>query len=228
MGVRILHTSDLHLTRGRRRALLRFDEPFDLWVDTGDFLPNFGRQPSTHFTIEPSREVSYQARWAELANLGNRIADWLAGRPVLSVPGNHCFYTLADLMRRIGYLSVFEASPEGGEVFGVRVAGFREVPFEEGEWPGEVAEPVLEELSRRALASAPQLLVTHAPPAGLLDDARDHVGIPGLLDAIESAAAPPSLHLFGHVHATGGQSRRRGATHFVNGATRMQVLEFEP
>ena len=40
--MRVLHTSDLH---GKYKRLLAVEEPFDVWVDTGDFFHNVGRAP---------------------------------------------------------------------------------------------------------------------------------------------------------------------------------------
>lgn len=59
------------------------------------------------------------------------------------------------------------------------------------------------------------ILVTHVPPAGILDLERGiSWGSSTLKDFIEKQ--PPALHLFGHVHACGGQNVRIGQTIHAN------------
>lgn len=45
------------------------------------------------------------------------------------------------------------------------------------------------------------LLVTHGPPYGILDDCGQHVGCSDLLDVVtKELAQPPKIHIFGHIH----------------------------
>lgn len=45
------------------------------------------------------------------------------------------------------------------------------------------------------------LLVTHGPPYGILDDCGDHVGCSDLLEVVtRELAQPPRFHIFGHIH----------------------------
>ena len=59
------------------------------------------------------------------------------------------------------------------------------------------------------------VLITHTPPAGILDRSRHgrQLGCPHLADRVSELA--PAVHCFGHVHASGGVSRQDGTT-FVN------------
>ena len=62
------------------------------------------------------------------------------------------------------------------------------------------------------------VLITHTPPRGTLD--RRSSGAPIGCEQL-AAALPrvrPRVHLFGHVHASGGQERTVGPTTFVNAA----------
>ncbi len=56
---------------------------------------------------------------------------------------------------------------------------------------------------RDADATTPWVLVTHGPPYNILDLVAEkrHVGDAPLCEALQAAARPPSLHIFGHVHA---------------------------
>lgn len=87
-----------------------------------------------------------------------------------------------------------------------------------------------------AVPSGLDILITHVPPAGILDrSSRGHShGCPHL--AAEIARIAPRLHCFGHVHASAGQTRI-GDTLFVNASSAVSgeravrapfVLEIEP
>ncbi|RED15725.1 metallophosphatase domain-containing protein [Parasphingopyxis lamellibrachiae] len=87
-----------------------------------------------------------------------------------------------------------------------------------------------------AIPSGLDILITHVPPAGILDHSRrghSH-GCPHL--AAEIARIAPRLHCFGHVHASAGESHI-GDTLFVNASSAISgeravrapfVLEVEP
>ena len=64
------------------------------------------------------------------------------------------------------------------------------------------------------------VLVTHGPPAGVLDRTRrgDHAGCADLLARVR--AVRPRLHVFGHIHEAAG-TESDGATLFVNACTEM-------
>jgi Icc-related predicted phosphoesterase len=56
------------------------------------------------------------------------------------------------------------------------------------------------------------ILVTHCPPKGILDEGR--WGCPILRDLVRTAK--PQIHLFGHCHETGGRMVKVGETVFWN------------
>lgn len=64
------------------------------------------------------------------------------------------------------------------------------------------------------------VLITHEPPFTILDR---RIGSTEVAEA--ARARQPRLHLFGHVHATGGQTVEHGATLHVNAATRAVVID---
>lgn len=64
------------------------------------------------------------------------------------------------------------------------------------------------------------ILISHGPPAGILDyvpQDRVHVGCEDLLKRVQ---ALPKLkyHIFGHIHAQGGQQVQQGNVTFINAA----------
>lgn len=213
--MRVLHTSDLH---GKYKRLLAVKEPFDVWVDTGDFFANEGRKPKTDYRIRPDLEAQYQAKWWRWKSLGERVASWLDGRPAVLVSGNHDFLRLAPLLKR-SCSDVHEVVPSGVEVLGFRWAGFREVPFDVGEWEGEVDQNRLSSLAAETLAARPDIILTHARPAGVFERERmNHGGLPGLVGLSRAR-----WHFFGHEHVTGGQTHREDGVVYVNGACHLKV-----
>lgn len=213
--MRILHSSDLH---GRYKELLAIDEPFDLWLDTGDFFPNRGRVPATGYRILPEMESRHQVKWVGYKRVGHKLADWLDGRPALCMPGNHDFIPLVNVLRAAGAAAT-EITLEEIEVAGATWAGFRHIPALEHEWVGET--DAFDELIDGLRAASPDVVVTHAPPVGVLDGS--HPGVPGLREAL--ATWKPRAHFFGHDHADGGKTKLLDGTQFINGATHAFVVE---
>lgn len=110
----------------------------------------------------------------------------------------------------------------GVEVLGLRWSGFREVTRDIGEWAGETELSDLEDLARATLRSAPDVVVTHARPAHVLERERmNHDGVPGFIDS------SARWHFFGHEHATGGQSEVVGATTYINSACQVRIHDLE-
>ena len=165
------------------------------------------------------------------------FADWLRSSPapVVGCLGNH---------DRIGELrpALVESLPwtllhdGGAEVAGLRCWGS---PWTRGD--GDWAFTGHEARLARAYAQIPaglDLLVTHGPPAGILDTSADgrSLGSASLADRVE--AVRPRLHVFGHIHARGGREESLpGGTRFVNAAAAgdgyrsvrgVQAVELEP
>ena len=144
-------------------------EDFDVWVDTGDFIPNVSRGERV--------EANFQRLWLTKSKLkvrkltmpwlrerygseasywypkGSRqppssgsivgeLTRWLRGRPFISVQGNHDFTSLARPMQRAG-AKVWDVADGPVEIDGERFAGFRHIPFITGEWAGEMGPGVL-------------------------------------------------------------------------------------
>lgn len=222
--MKILHSSDLH---GKYKWLLRdqADADFDVWVDTGDFFDNVGRVARTNHAIHRETEKAAQDRWWGWKHLGTRFKEWLNGRPAIICSGNHDFIDLAYLLRRAG-ANVHVTRPEGVDVAGLTWAGFREINWISGEWAGELHD--FSDLVDSTWATNPDVLVTHAPPAGILvASGDDDYGIPRLASALFFEEHKIKHHFFGHVHDTGGQQEEKGGIKFYNGATNVLIHEIE-
>ena len=188
-SVRLVLISDTHL---------RHPEvpPGDLLIHAGDLTPR-GTLPEM-----------------------KRAASWLRGLPhphKVVIAGNHDFC----LEEEPGLRELFEPDvrylcDEGAELAGLRLWGSPWTPWfhdwafnlPRGEALREVWERIPEGLD---------VLITHGPPAGVLDRTRDGllVGCEDLLHAVR--AKPPALHVFGHIHEAHG-SLVEGPTTYVNAA----------
>lgn len=221
MTVRVLHTSDLHSRYHRLEELLGTIEGLDLWIDTGDFFPNKTRG------IREVEQV-YQRKWAlDWTNIAERLAKICIDRniKVLSIGGNHDYTSLAGLLRLAGMPegTAYDLSSATRSVrlHGLQFAGFREIPYIEGEWNGETHLGEFKHIVDRAMDHGPDVLLTHAPPDGILD-AMDfqntHEGIPYLTSYLMNRPHNVRYHLFGHIHEDGGKTCEIGGILFSNAA----------
>jgi len=146
-----------------------------------------------------------------------RLDDWFSrqrARQILVIGGNHDLVVqrrleqgrpaflharlLHDEAVRIGGL-LFHGSPWVPELSGM--AFYADTPTLRERWaaiPGDV-----------------DVLITHTPPAGMLDRSSSGacLGCPHLARVVTERA--PRVHAFGHVHASYGTARRGGTT-FIN------------
>ena len=202
--MKILHTSDSH---GFYREILKaLEGDFDLWIDSGDFFPNKTRG-------DKSVEVNFQTKWFGWKNLGERIVKALSGRTLISISGNHDFVSLAKLVSDAGG-NAFDLSEGSVEIDGQVFAGFSQIPFIVGEWNGEVQQDVFSSLMEKALESDPTILVTHVPPAGIMDEGW---GSTGIINTLTWAEHNVHHHFFGHIHGTGGHVQEEMGIFFYNG-----------
>jgi Icc-related predicted phosphoesterase len=206
----IAHSSDVH---GRYATVVQFlnDSEADIWIDTGDFFPN-----STRGDVEV--EPSFQKDWAEKHGIGAKLVRALHGRPLICVPGNHDYTSLAEIVRRAGG-TAYDMTEGEALLMGHVFAGFREIPWIIGEWNGECFD--FDEIINRTMSADPTILVTHCPPAGILDDG---FGIPKLASALAYLPHQILHHFFGHIHVAGGRDEVMGGMEFHNSAERIRHI----
>jgi Icc-related predicted phosphoesterase len=221
--VRIVHFSDWHGAWGELPAA-------DLYVCTGDMLPNWPVRPpdGSPRIIDRALEVEEQTAWlAELSGGAGGLRRFLATpeAPVVVVRGNHDF---VDFARWFGgdCFEIDENPSRTTEVHGLRLGGFRGIHFATGEWSDEIR---IEDCAARAggMPADLDIVVSHSPPLGMLDESFDdgrsiRWGACGFAAWLERA--DPRLCCFGHVHQAYGRLQR-GATLLCNAATGVQVIE---
>jgi len=207
--MRIAHASDLH---GWFQILDSVTLVPDVWIFTGDFFPNRTRG---NYGIE----VLYQTQW--YASFARDLVALLRGAPVLLVPGNHDYADLAALLRRDG-VDAREVTPHGAVFQGLRFSGFGHIPLICGEWNREASHRELCDLTLTTFQSDPDVLLTHAPPDGILNG--QYNGIGAVTSALAYQKHKVRLHLFGHSHEDGGKFAQHMGVLFVNSATTVQVV----
>lgn len=208
--MRIGHFSDLH---GKMQPLLDSTEIPDMWVCTGDIFPNKSRG------IIPI-EVPFQTAWFH--DKKESIINKLGGKPLLYVAGNHDYVDFATLLAEAGYPAQTVDS-KGVVIDGVRFAGFREIPYIQGEWFGETHSSDLAAIIVNLFDNPPDVLLTHAPPSGILDG-EWRVGIPALTTVLTYSPHNIRAHLFGHAHIPDGGHVEEMGIQFYNSACICQFL----
>lgn len=212
------HFSDLH---GGLKELLTSTETPDMWICTGDFFPNMSRG-------DVAIEVPYQTEWlhqpVDGVTLLDKIIDRLGGKPLLWIAGNHDYINLGEELRNKNY-PAYDVTPEGVEVLGLKFAGFREINYIFGEWAGETHD--FHDLMDRAIASNPDILVTHAPPSDILDmhpsmkGQKIGYGVVSITTALTWSEHKIKAHFFGHAHTGFGTVTEMGIQ-FINGSNHVR------
>lgn len=192
------HFSDLH-GKGFNHPLFDDSRGIDAWVNTGDFFQNAGRTGDL-CRIDKEVEGRYQKQW--FGWKASKLMSLFRDKPVLSIRGNHDFVSLVELLRGYGYQGeTYEVDSRGVDFRGVRFAGFCEIPRIDGEWSGEVEEDELARIVKETMeVGNPEVLLTHAPPAGILCADEDH-GCTSLSSWLAYQPHRVKAHLFGHDHS---------------------------
>ena len=217
--ITIAHVSDTH----DKPSLVRqaCQAGVDVVLITGDCMNNAGRNSRTGEGIIAHKERKYQQTWYR-----KQAKKWAAdaaahGNPVfITVRGNHDFIDYGRWLRHYG-ATVYEITDTNPmvEVLGLKWSGFRQVPYIEGEWSGECRD--FTETIEATLACNPDVLITHAPPAGMLEFGNgpdDPRGIPSLTAALCYQPHNITHHFFGHAHLDGDKVIEEMGITFYNGA----------
>lgn len=242
--MKVCHFSDWH------RNFRRLPEA-DLYVCTGDMLPNFpliryqpdkwkreliywdpegdvDPPPGAYARgrlVSPEREIEKQRLWISKQNFRK---DFLPNpdAPIICVRGNHDFVPLAELFGG----DVWEATDDPTRtttIQGLTVGGCRGVNFIQGEWTDELYGSQFDERAEK-LPDNIDLLLTHSPPYGLLDFyGGSYVGSRALRRYVNKRSYSDSnirAHFFGHIHEAFG-SRNAAGTVFSNAATGHVLFE---
>lgn len=153
--------------------------------------------------------------------------DWLASLPhrnKLLIPGNHDSGFAYPAWRELITAATLLIN-EGTTIGRLRIWGAPVTPGDRGAFGAETSYERAELFSR--IPSGTDILITHAPPYGILDRA-SAVDEPQGCDQLRPAISriKPRVHIFGHVHQGYGMRRLNG-TLFVNAALAGASYEIE-
>ena len=132
--------------------------------------------------------------------------EWLGELPhrwKVCIPGNHEFFLVADPSRRRLISNATMLINEGVEIMGLKIWGSPTTPLYGGAFGMSSPEDRMKLWAQ--IPGDVDILLTHAPPYGILDlspGAANHAGCPQLLDAVQRLK--PKLHIFGHAHGAHG------------------------
>ena len=215
----LYHWSDNH---GKFSHLLEYVERNglpDIFVCTGDLLPNNWAV----FSFTKEHEAEWQKKW--FMRHGEALKDVVQDRPLLYVLGNHDFAHMQPLLEA-HCIDAVQVPSWGVEYSGYKWAGFREIPWIGGFWNRECDDTTLSRITDEVVQANPDILLTHSPPANILDLCHDgdRAGIVPLRNALAGGSMNPRLHLFGHIHECGGRQEEIEGTLFVNSATTIQRI----
>jgi Icc-related predicted phosphoesterase len=222
--MKVIHFSDWH---GKYRSL----PEADLYVCTGDMLPNFplikiktdakvmdgivvwdftkGPRPlGTYFgrILDPDREKTLQEQW--INQNCNFRREYLGNpdAPIVCVRGNHDFTDLSALFTGGDTWEVTLDSSRSEKLLGLKIGGIRGIPYIRGEWSDEIYAPEM----RDRLAMVPadlDLFLSHPPPRGILDhDGYENLGSNPIRTYIDKTIYNYQIrsHCFGHIHEAPG------------------------
>jgi Icc-related predicted phosphoesterase len=144
--------------------------------------------------------------------------EWLGELPhryKVVVPGNHDVL-LAERRNHAAICNATLLVNSGVVIEGVRIWGSPLTPLRGGAFT--CADPEERQLYWARIPKGTDILVTHTPPFGVLDqtpDSDEHEGCPELWEAVSRVR--PRYHVFGHVHGAHGILRTEHTT-FINAA----------
>lgn len=218
--MKIYHFSDNHGSFDKLSIFVRTYGRPDVFVMTGDFVPD----SITHFETSKAAHASWQEGWM-LKNI-DEFKAIVKDVPVLFVPGNHDFADLGKSLKKAD-INATEVTPTGIDALGYRWAGYGHVPTINGMFMREATDNRLSSLTDLVIEAAPDFLLTHAPPYGILDKSASgaRFGNKPLYKALANGSLAPRYHFFGHIHKQGRQIEQIDGVTFVNSATTVQKVE---
>ncbi len=219
MGIKLLLGSDYHGNRKLIQQALAHLPHVDGYINCGDFCSKAGRpSPTATQGFHPAAQAEVEQLQAFLQAVDQCKKPWLF------LPGNHD-PTAAVLLPLAGSYGRPITESCCFEWMGLWVLAVPWTP--PCGWSWQLTSSHLRELL--TLFKHPpypiDLLITHAPPRGLLDEGGQwyHRRMPTLRPLLDQVQ--PRYYLCGHMHWDGGKVERCGSTLVVNAALHNMILE---
>lgn len=142
--------------------------------------------------------------------------NWFASQPhphKIIVPGNHDFFFEKDGVSEIIPAGIEVLIDRRLEIGGIHFWGSPYIPAE-GNWAFSKERGVDIRKHWKLIPSETDVLITHTPPYGILDEIRSglKLGCEELTRILKFVE--PSYHLFGHIHHAAGTVFRNNIHHF--------------
>lgn len=233
--IRILHFSDSHGRLPRKPA-----GDYDVIACTGDFMADddiawemVHRGLSSAPTYKQT--LKFQEKW--LAENAWSISQWIGDRPFVWCAGNHDFFDPCEMLRAEG-VKVHDATNRIVKLAGLSWYGFPFINWINGCYMHERnADDMSSEADtfiakcRQELGGMPDVLLAHAPLAGVYDVDRygnrwGNIVLRSKLAylAADSQQKMPQFFLCGHVHV-GGAGMLAERMCVFNSATTANIVE---
>lgn len=177
----------------------------DVIVHSGDLCPNKTRG-------HRETELKFQSEWIK-RNIPI-FKEWIGDRPFLYCMGNHDYNPYVCRTLRDNGIEAIDITLKKYTLDGVRYYGFPFIPYIVGEWNFEcIADQMQREIRilKDELISGIDILVAHAPIAGILDKNTngEHCGNNQMADLFNytiDSSLWPRMYLHGHLHESNGFS----------------------
>ncbi|WP_156820406.1 metallophosphoesterase [Synechococcus sp. PCC 7336] len=221
--MKILVGSDYHCDPQLQAEAIALLPEVDWYINCGDFCTQAGRLPEAkRLGVHPRGEGELdqlQQFWQRLDAIG---------KPWLFVPGNHepPAPTLAGLYEKSGCQNGrLSLATELMQLGPLQVLVVPWTP--PCGWCWSLSREHVEEVTQIYSDTDVDMLVTHAPPKGVLDEGGQwyRAQTPTLLPVVR--ALSPRYYLCGHMHADGGQTETKNGTTFVNAAKHNLAIELD-
>ncbi len=183
-------------------------------------LPNFGL--GSRGVFKPVEAGRQRPVWESMAALFR--CAWPSIEGIVAVPGNHdfCDYAIPGLVE-----SFDKYEPQTIQACGLKISGFRGIPWMGGYWDGEFGSRYFD-MAVSGLEPAADIVLTHVPCDGILDQIDPIPGSTGSVALAQWFIDNPSnkrrLHAFGHIHEHGGEILERHGVCYSNAAQHFNLI----
>lgn len=187
--MKVLHLSDTHGFPFWERDI---PSDVELVVHTGDLILDMGWGTADVF-LETSHAID------SLREIAPLISNWLQGRHLIYVPGNHDFAELMHFLPQAYRVDETTLININGKTF----SGYAGIPYIYGKWNHELSSDVLRLKLAEALSNNPDVLITHCGPSGILSNGpnKEVYGCKTQASILNgSGFGNVKHHLFGHIH----------------------------
>lgn len=251
--MKICHSSDLHgcqykipvlnsdfTTSDQKISIFpKIKEDFDIFVMSGDFLPNKIWGPNKK-KADLKIEKKYQEYWVETNAKG--IKEMIKDKPFLFSSGNHDFINPCEILIKHG-VNAIDLDNKVVDFMGYTFYGFPYIPAMDQNWnferdSQEMRNEVINMIDRLKTAKkfdSLDILVAHCPLYGILDRVyAENIGNTHMNTFLEYQLPKlPKAYFCGHDHQCGGNyayfSRGTEAdTMFIsNAATKIRIYDLD-